>query len=808
MLRGFNHKVVVVVSTLLAACNAFAEDLPVLLQAQPLESIAPKQAENNVSANNATDKVLPMEVTVNGAKSGTWLFVERAGTLYVQLEAFDEWRIIVNADTKPIEFKGQQYWPLSAVPGYNAKINFANQSVELLFSPQSFTTIRLANTVTKRPVVSPVLPSVFFNYDINYAKSYLRAAPTPEDLSALTELGFSNNLGVLTTSATGRNLTRDRTLGNNTEWLRLETTFTKDLPDSNRTLRLGDTVTRSGMLGRNVYFGGVQFGTNFSLTPGYVTQPIPVLNGLSAAPSTVELYVNDVLRQVSEVPTGPFAIDNASILTGSGDARIVVRDLLGRETVIQQSFFTSSQLLAKGLNDWSVEAGSIRRDLGTANANYGPKFVSGLWRRGINDSLTLEGRFAKTSQLGLMQMGVTTALPMQLLGRAAITGSRNKGLKSGAQWLAGVERQDLHFGAALEIQGASVDFRELGQDFANKPIKRQIAGNLSYSSDNLGSIGIGFARIEQYDSDSVTTVSGNYSIRVGKNSSLSLTASQAKTAGITNRSVGLNLVIPLDNNMVASAYANTSGPKNDVYATLAQNPDEDNHLGWRLLAGQQQNHGREEAGAYYYGRYGTLTGDISNSTNQTAMRLGANGGVIAADGNVFATQRISDSFALAEVKDYADVGVGIGNNIQTKTNKNGVAVIPRLSAYQNNSIRLKADDLPVSAELDSIEQDVVPAWRSAVKVSFPVRSGRGALLKIKFDDNEPAPAGATAHIENDNQEFYVARRGEAFVTGLQPKSIVILTWKEQQCQIEVTLPPENRDEIPRLGPLLCTGITR
>lgn len=808
VLRGCNHKVAVVISTLLAACNAFAEDLPVLLQAQRLESIAPKQVENNVSANKATDKVLPMEVTVNGAKSGTWLFVERAGTLYVQLEAFDEWRIIVSADTKPIEFKGQQYWPLSAVPGYNAKINFANQSVELLFSPQSFTAIRLANTVTKRPVVSPVLASVFFNYDINYAKSYLRAAPTPEDLSALTELGFSNNLGVLTTSATGRNLTRDKTLGNNTEWLRLETTFTKDLPDSNRTLRLGDTVTRSGMLGRNVYFGGVQFGTNFSLTPGYVTQPIPVLNGLSAAPSTVELYINDVLRQVSEVPTGPFAIDNASILTGSGDARIVVRDLLGRETVIQQSFFSSSQLLAKGLNDWSVEVGSIRRDLGLSNANYGPKFVSGLWRRGINDSLTLEGRFAKTSQLGLMQTGVTTALPLQLLGRIAATASHQRRLKNGVQWLAGLEHQGLRFSAALEVEGATIDFRELGQDFANKPIKRQVAGNLSYASDTLGTFGFGFARIKQYDSDSVTTVSGNYSIRVGKNSNLSITASEARTAGMTNRSVGLNLVIPLDNNIIASAYANSAGKENDVYATLAQNPDQDNHLGWRLLAGQTQNHGREEVGAYYYGRYGTVTGDISTTTNQTAVRLGANGGVIATDGHVFATQRVSDSFALAEVKDYADIGVGIGNNMQTKTDKKGVAIIPRLSAYQNNSIRLRADDLPVSAELDSIEQDVVPAWRSGVKVNFPVRSGRGALIKIKLDDGEAAPAGAIAHIENDKQEFYVARRGEAFVTGLQDKSRVIVNWKGQQCQIEITLPPEQRDEIPRLGPLLCTGITR
>lgn len=102
----------------------------------------------------------------------------------------------------------------------------------------------------------------------------------------------------------------------------------------------------------------------------------------------------------------------------------------------------------------------------------------------------------------------------------------------------------------------------------------------------------------------------------------------------------------------------------------------------------------------------------------------------------------------------------------------------------------------------------VPAWRSVVKAKFPVRSGRGALLKIQLDDGEVAPAGAIVHIEGDNQEFYVARRGEAFVTGLQPNNRVVLKWKERQCSFDVALPPESGDEVPRLGPLLCKGIPR
>jgi len=759
-------------------------------------------------AKTLSQNLLSMTVIVNGSEAGTWLFVEQAGVLYVQREALDDWRVIVNKTAQPIDFRGQPFWPLDAVSGYKAKIDFANQSIELLFAPQSFATTRLDNGVPKSPVVSPVLPSAFLNYDVSYNRLDLRAAPSTENLSALAEVGLSNNWGVLTNSLSARNLTRDEGLGQKSQLIRLETTFSKDFPDRNQTLQLGDTSTRMGLLGRNVYFGGIKYGTNFSLTPGYVSQPLPALSGLSAAPSTVELYVNDVLRQVSNVPTGPFSINNFPILTGSGDARVVVRDLLGRETVIQQSFFTDSQLLAPGLDDWSVAIGSVRRELGTENANYGPGFVSGLWRRGISDKLTLENRTALTKDSALLQMGAVEALPLQLLGKAALTASHDKSHGAGAQWLLGIQRQTLRFGASFEAQGATQDFRELGQNERFKPTKLQLAGNVSYATNHFGSFGFGYAKIAQYDRPSVTTLSGNYSVRVGKASTLVLNASEARTSSFNSYSVGATFIVPLDNHRLASLYANTHSSQTDFYATYSQNPSADQNLGWRVLTGQQQDHSRHEVGAYYYGQHGVLTADVSATPNQQAARLGANGALLIAEGHVFAAQRLTDSFALVEVKDYADVGVGLGNASQRKTDKNGVALIPHLAAYQNNYIRVNPQNLPISAEVDNLEKEVVPAWRSGVKAKFPVRSGRGAMLKIVLNDNDVAPSGAIVKIEGDAQEFYVARRGEAFVTGLQSSNSVILNWNEQQCKFDVNLPPEKPDEIPRLGPLTCNGVAR
>jgi len=753
------------------------------------------------------DRVTPLEVIVNGAKSGTWLLLERAGELYAPRDAFAEWRVTLPDGVPAINFRGEAYLPLSAVPGYRVRLDAANQAVELLFSPDAFAATRLTQPLLKRPVVSPVLPSVFFNYDLSYTTSALREAPSTQDLGLVTELGFSTGWGVLTSTAVGRNLTGDNTLGLPRTFTRLETTFTKDFPDKNHTLRLGDTTSLGGMLGRDFYFGGIQYGTNFALTPGFISQPLPIFRGLSEAPSTVELYVNDVLRQSSRVPTGPFTVGNFPLMTGGGQAQLVVRDVLGRETVTTIPFFTSARLLAAGLDEWRVEAGGVRRDLGTDSSNYDTGFVSGTWRHGYNDALTLEGRADAGTQLQTLWLGAASALPGQFLGKFGWVGSQDDRRGSGGAWLLGLERIGLRSSLQVQVKEATRDFRNLALDEMVLPTRQEVAGNWTYTTDGVGTFGLGFASIDRYDFERVTTASLNHTIRIGARASLILNATRA-IAGASANFVGVTLIVPMGGYRIASVNAAVREGQNDLYATVSESPANDAGFGWRLLAGQQQDRERAEAGATYLGRYGQVSGEVSAGHDQTSVRLGATGGLVFADRHLFATRRLDQSFAVAEVAGYGRVGIGLGGQVLTHTDADGIALIPRLMAYQDNSVRVDPNELPISAELDSIEQIAVPPWRSAVKVVFPVRTGQGALLRIVFDDGDVAPAGAIAKIKGDSQEFYVARRGEAFVTGLQPTNRVLLNWKNQQCEFEVRLPAATPDEIPRVGPLLCTGVAR
>lgn len=752
-------------------------------------------------------RLVPLAVTINGSPGGSWLLLESDGRLHATQDAFEEWRLNLRPDAEPLRHRNQLFYPLAAVPGFQARINAANQSVDLQFSPSAFAATRLTQAPEERPPISTPATALFLNYDLSQTSTRLKGAGSVSDTGGLFELGTSGAVGVLTSTQIARRQSGAGAAGDLSSSTRLETTFTRDFPDRNLTLRLGDSSTRSGSWGRSVYFGGVQLGRNFSLNPGLITQPLPVLTGLSSGASTVELYVNDALRQTSQVPSGPFAIDNFPLMTGAGQARVVVRDLLGRETVLVQNFLASSELLDTGLSDWSAELGAVRRGLGTRSNEYSQGFASGLLRLGLSKAVTLEAHGEASRSLMGAGLGLVAALPGQILGQAALAASRDDERGRGHLWLLGLEYSTLRHNLTFRIEGASRDYRQLGQDSAFPTSKQQVALSYTYGRDTGSFFGLGFARIEAHDRDPLNTYTANYSLRLGQRASLSVSATRLSGSS-DGKAFGLTILVPLDTQLTWSGSATHREGQTDAYVAASRSPLGELGTGWRVLAGRRGGEVGGELGWLRQGSRGQLTVDSSFSSPQQTVRLGAQGGVVVMDGSIFATRRVQDSFALVEVPGHAEVGVGFQSQVQTRTDANGRALVSRLLPYRSNSIRLDPSELPISAELDSIEQTVVPPARSGVKVVFPVRSGRGALIRIVFDDGQPAPAGADVELVGDKQSFFTARRGEAFVTGLKPENRLRLKWNGQVCEFPLSLPPGNPDDIARVDPIVCRGVKR
>lgn len=308
----------------------------------------------------------------------------------------------------------QRWLALNSLPGYRTQEDPTSQSLALWLNPVVFETTRLSSDAAATPDPSPVEPALFLNLEVNYTRIQARHTGSPQDLSAFSEIGWSSAAGVLTSTVIGR-----QALGGNggqsgmPDWVRLETTFTRQGLEGEPTLRLGDSVTRTGLTGRSVYFGGLQWGTDNDAATGVGRGPRSVIGGTAATPGTVELFVNDVLRQTARVPSGPFAIDVPPLLGSDGQVRVVVRDLMGRETVIAQPIFQVANQLEEGSRDWNVAVGAVRQRLGLRSNDYGERFAAGLLRMGLNKTLTTEWQGHWSEQSKSLGMGISWALPEQ-----------------------------------------------------------------------------------------------------------------------------------------------------------------------------------------------------------------------------------------------------------------------------------------------------------------------------------------------------------------------------------------------------------
>ena len=485
----------------------------------------------------------------------------------------------------------------------------------------------------------------------------------------------------------------------------------------------------------------------------------------------------------------------------------MVRDILGREVVITQPFFTSSSLLAKGLADWGIDMGALRHGLGSESAHYGAGFAAGTWRYGVSDTLTTEARGEATGHMRVGGLGLVAVVPGNVLGRVALAMSRDDTAGAGRQWTAGLEKHWLNTSVYMQAQGATASFRSLGLGDGVLATRRQWVVNLTHTTHDWGNFGIAIAGIQPWNQEASTTASVSYSLRLPGNSTMSVNIGRVFGAG-AGTTAGVMLQVPLEHSRQVTATAQHHGGKWDAYATASQTAGLDSDFGWRVLGGWLSDLPHGEAGMSYRGRYGNVYGEVSGSRGQSALRAGATGGLVLADGHVFATRRVEQSFAVVELKDVEDVGVGLGSTMLTKTDERGLALVPNLGAYTPNQIRLNPQDLPISTDIDTIEQIVVPRLRSAVKIEFPIRSGRAALVRVLFDAGVPAPPGATIRVAGQAEEFLVARRGEAYVSGLQARSDLELEWNGQRCAFPIVLPPLRRDDIARVGSVTCKGVKR
>ncbi len=121
-----------------------------------------------------------------------------------------------------------------------------------------------------------------------------------------------------------------------------------------RSATLGDAYVSAGPLGGSLLLGGISLARNYALDPYLVKIPRLAFAGSAMAPSTLDVYVNDVLVRRLPIEAGDFQLTNISPITGAGTTRYVLRDAFGREQRLESSYYASAGVLARGLSEFQV----------------------------------------------------------------------------------------------------------------------------------------------------------------------------------------------------------------------------------------------------------------------------------------------------------------------------------------------------------------------------------------------------------------------------------------------------------------------
>ena len=737
-----------------------------------------------------------LDVFINDQRKDTVLLLRNEGRLFAGAKDLQLWRLRL-PDINPLTFYGDDFYALDALRGLTFKLDESTQSLAMQVPPRLFEATLLNGQEIDFSAPSPASPGGFINYS----------------LSANHAEGLTNSTGSLDLSGFGSwGSAQTRILGldlnNQARAIRLESTWTRDKPMELTRLRFGDAISGASSWGGAVRFGGIQWVTDFSLQPGFMTSPRPEISGESALPSTVELYVDNLLRMRREVPSGPFTIQDLPVINGQGDAQLVVRDILGREQVITKPFFTSSRLLKQGLQSYSYELGFVRRNFGIDSNNYGRLMAVGTHRLGFTEKFTGEvhGELLGNQQsVGLGGVLLSPAAGI-LSGTLAMSNSK-KGV--GGLLGLGFQHQSGNFSVGMNTQLTSQNFAKLGlqsEKLAPRHISQMV---VKMGANGFGSFAVNYTQQAFRDMEDYKSVSGSYFREVAGIGNLSASVirylnGEAKTV------FGLNFSMNLDLGKRRSANINVSAKpgRNNANLQLNRRLPAGSGVGYRLVSGLGDTD-RREAEVSLQNRVGSYSLAAGQSQGQTAFRGSASGGVAFLGGSSFFSRRITDSFALVQVPGYADVGIYADNQLSTRTDSKGNALLTGLRSYQKNLVRIEQSDIPLDAQIDTLQLDAVPLFRSGLVLKFPVKRSRGALLTVVLVNGEPLPAGAQVQIIGDNilenELFPTGMRGEVYLTGLETDNQLRVTWKEQSCEFALPF-PETTDPLPHLGTYICVGV--
>ncbi|MEJ0043412.1 MAG: fimbria/pilus outer membrane usher protein [Rhizomicrobium sp.] len=586
-------------------------------------------------------------------------------------------------------------------------------------------------------------------------------------------------------------------------FMRLDTTAEFDEQDSMRHWLVGDAISGGLDWSRSVRFAGLQIATDFALRPDLATFPLPSFFGQTAVPATVDVFVNSARVFETDLAPGPFQIDNLPVITGAGQASIVLRDVLGRETTAVLPFFATDALLRPGLSAYDFDIGFLRQNYGIRSFDYGEAAMTGTYRIGVADWLTLETHAEAARDVQLAGGGAAFSLghygAMQIA--AAASHSDYLGVhRTGGLYSASLDTQSYpvgFFGSFSATSGTYEDLASIG-GIAPPRLQMQLGANLNLA--RYGSFATSWIETRRDGQDTTRLASASYTLSFADRWYIGTTGFYDYTNRVWTAEAFLSL--SLDGNLIADASARAGSRTGSEQVGLTRSVDPDGGFGYRLSAATGDSN-IAQAEATWIGPHGSLDAAVSSTDGAVAGRVLASGAVVAMDGAVYATQVPNGAVALVHTGE-KNARIFRENREVATADSDGDALLTGLVPYTENRISIDPRDYSLATIVDTTDKIVVPRRMSGVVVDLAPISHNPAIVILHLRGGNPPPPGSRVTLNDGGEPLAVGRGGEIFIADFPHALQGTVEYGELSCRFAASPPAASPDDtIPRLGPVLC-----
>ncbi len=586
--------------------------------------------------------------------------------------------------------------------------------------------------------------------------------------------------------------------------VRLDTAAEINDQEKLRKFVIGDAVSGSQAWGRSRRFSGLQIATDFSLRPDLNTMPLPAFFGQTSVPANVDIFVNSARVFESEVEPGTFQINNLPVITGNGQAQVVVRDVTGREATVSLPFYASNSLLRPGLDSYDFDIGFLRKGYGLQSFDYGELAASGTYSTGINDKLTMEGHVETSQDVQLIGGGGILALGSYGIIHPALAVSHSNiadNREAGALYSLSFEAQNNPFGFFGSFGITSGNYNDIASSDGKPPPELQIQLSTNVNLAKNGTLGGSFIAAKQHDQEMSKIVTASYNLPLGAGYSISTTGFYDYTRGEVVAQAFFS--IALGSNAVGNVSVQKSRDSYIQQASYTDPANPDGGFGYQLSASTGDSR-IGQANATWIGQRGNLDGAIAVRDGDLATRASASGGLVYIDDSLYATRRPNGAVALVRTGQ-ADTKIYQENRQVAVANEAGNALVTGLVPFADNRISVDPANYNFKTIIDDAEKTVTPARSSGVIVDFTPQANSPALLMLRLKDDSLPPVGARVTLNNSTEPLIVGRRGELFIANLSEPIEGKIEFSNKSCMFRATPVHALNDTIPHLDPVYCVS---